>query len=324
MSFAAALREVAHGQTSLAENQAHDLFAAMLDGGVPDMELGALLYALRVRGESLEEMLGFQRALMGRLYTLRPPGEGPLPVVIPAYGGGRSTANLLPLLALLLQRFGIPVLMHGTLENHDGTAAAYILREMGIMPCATLQQAQQALDQDGLAFVPTAALSPGLSALLSLRGRLGLRNSAHLMAKLLEPFNGVGLHLASASDLVYLDRMRTYLLATNTQSLLLQSCEGEPFAHPLQRPQLELLSQGTSTALFEAERNTARPLATLPRADSTGATAEWTRQTLAGKHPIPLPLVNQLACCLYGTGYAQDMNQAKAIAALEAGGLAAA
>ena len=46
----------------------------------------------------------------------------------------------------------------------------------------------------------------------------------------------------------------------------------------------------------------------------------WIRQAIAGQVPIPHPLVNQLACCLYASGYTDDMNQAKAIAAVEAGG----
>jgi hypothetical protein len=45
------------------------------------------------------------------------------------------------------------------------------------------------------------------------------------------------------------------------------------------------------------------------------------RLALAGEAPIPHPLVNQLACCLYACGYTDDMNQAKAIAAVEAGSL---
>ena len=44
----------------------------------------------------------------------------------------------------------------------------------------------------------------------------------------------------------------------------------------------------------------------------------------AGLVPVPLPLVNQIACCLYGAGYTDDMNQAKAIVAVETGSLAAA
>jgi len=318
------IRELGRGQISLAEGEAHDLFAAMLDGGVADLELGALLYALRAKGESMDELLGFQRAVQERLYHLKAPPGGITPVVIPAYGGGQETANLLPLFALLLQHFGIPVLLHGTLENHDGMAASYILRELGILPCASLSQAQHALDQEGLAFAPTAVLCPGLASMLSLRNRLGLRNSAHLMVKLLRPFNDVGLHQVSASQPGEMERLRNCLLVTEMHALLLQSCEGEPFANPAQRPQLEYFDRGASEILFEAERAPAHHSPTQPKATSAAATACWTRQILAGEIPLPLPLVNQLACCLYGTGYAQDMNQAKAIAAIEAGGLAAA
>ncbi len=324
MSTAALIRDLGRGRPGLSEDEAHDLFAAMLDGGIPDLELGALLYALRVKGESLDEIMGFQRAIAERFYRLKLPVKGTTPVVIPAYGGGRIVANLLALLALLLQRFGIPVLIHGTLESHDGIATAYILRELGILPCASLSQAQQALEQEGLAFVPTAVHCPGLSSLLSLRGRLGVRNSADLMVKLLEPFGGDGLHLVSASQPEYLERLRGFLRTTEIHSLLLQSCEGEPFANPLQRPQLEYISQGAIELLFEAECGPIRSMPSLPKASSASASAAWIKQAIAGQIPLPLPLVNQLACCLYGTGYAQDMNQAKAIAAVEAGGLAAA
>jgi anthranilate phosphoribosyltransferase len=58
-----------------------------------------------------------------------------------------------------------------------------------------------------------------------------------------------------------------------------------------------------------------------PPAVDAAATAAWVKQAMAGEVPIPHPLVNQLACCLYASGYTDDMNQAKAIAAVEAGGL---
>jgi hypothetical protein len=47
----------------------------------------------------------------------------------------------------------------------------------------------------------------------------------------------------------------------------------------------------------------------------------WIKRALAGEAPIPHPLVNQLACCLYVCKYTEDMNQAKAIAAVETGSL---
>lgn len=320
MSIAAMIRALGRGQTSLSETEAYTLFSAMLDEGLADPELGALLYALRAKGESLEELLGFKRAVAERLYRLQAPsGEHP-PIIIPAYGGRQDSANLLPLLALLLQRFGVTVMMHGSLESIDGVAAAYILRELGIFPSTSILQAQQALDQQGLAFLPTAVLCPGLANLLSLRNRLGLRNSAHLMVKMLEPFDGMGLHLVSASQPESINRLREFLCTTETNALLLQSSNGDPCANPALRPQLEHINNGGSDILFEAERGPARMIQNPPNPSSASATALWTRQVLAGE----IPLVNQLACCLYASGYTQDMNQAKAITAVEAGGLAAA
>jgi anthranilate phosphoribosyltransferase len=45
------------------------------------------------------------------------------------------------------------------------------------------------------------------------------------------------------------------------------------------------------------------------------------RRVLNGELPLPLPLANQLACCLYASGYADDFNQAKAIVALDGNGM---
>lgn len=325
MSTAGFIKALGRGQTSLTETEAYTIFSAMLDEGLADLELGALLYALRTKGESLEEMLGFKRAITERLYRLQaPPAKEPQPVIIPAYGSGQNSVNLVPLLALLLQRFNITVLVHGSLESNDGVAAAYILRELGIFPSTSIIQAQQALDQQRLAFLPTAALCPGLATLLSLRGRLGLRNSAHLMVKVLEPFGATGLHLVSASQPECMNRLRELLYVTETNALLLQSSGGAPCANPALRPQLEFISSGASDILFEAERGPERMVQRLPNPSSAVATALWTRQVLDGEIPLPIPLVNQLACCLYASGYTQDMNQAKAIAAVQAGGLAAA
>ena len=328
MSFAHYLKQIGRGEegpAGLSEHDAYQLFSAVLDGGVPELELGALLLAMRVKSESLPELLGFYSALDERLSRLRAPAGKTMPVVVPSYNGAREQPNLLPLLALLLQqRFGVPVLVHGVLNGSGRIASAYIFRELGVMPCATLAQAQDALDASGIAFVPTAVLAPGLAAVLSLRGRLGVRSSAHVVAKLIDPFSGESLRVVSAGYPSSLEILRDALVATGANALLLRGTEGEPFADPKCRPQLEHVCNGAAQVLFEAE---ARPLTVAPaQPTSVDAvpTAAWIRRALAGEVPIPLPLVNQLACCLFASGYTSDMNQAKAIVAIEAGSLAAA
>jgi anthranilate phosphoribosyltransferase len=327
MSFAHYIKEIgrgADGASELPESDAHQLFGAILDGGVPELELGAILLALRVKSESLSELLGFHRALNERLCRLRVPEAKTKPVVLPSYSGARQQPNLLPLLALLLKRFGVPVLIHGVLAGNGRVASAYIFRELGVMPSANLAQAQEALERDGLAFVPTAVLAPGLANVLSLRGRLGVRTSAQVMAKLIDPFDGDNLRLVCASHAPYLTMLHEFLLATGARALLLRSTEGEPFADPARRPKIEYFEDGGSQVLFEAE---AIPLKASPPPlcdIDAAASAVWIKGVLAGETPVPLPLVNQLACCLYAAGYTSNLNQAKAIVAVETGSLAAA
>lgn len=305
----------------LREAEAHALFSAMLDGGVPDLELGALLAVLQQRGESTEELIGFQRASGERTYTLEPPGDRLRPVVFPAYGGARTAPNLLPLLALLLQRMGIPVLIHGTLEGGGRVAAAYVLRELGVMPCANLRCAQQALIEQGIAFVPTAVLSPSLAQVLALKGRLGLRSSAHLVAKLIDPFAGDSVLMVGASTEAKLELLADTLLAIGAHALVLRSTEGEPVSSALHRPRIDLVADGLREMLFEEENGAGNAVHGLLSVVEAAATATWIRAALAGTTPFPHPLVNQLACCLFACGYTDNMNQAKAIAAVEAGGL---
>lgn len=323
MNVSACIKEIARadGARDLSEQDGHDLFAAMLDGGVPDLELGACLTALHVKGESAVEMLGFHRAVSERLYALRPPATGLRPLVFGCYGGARREANLLPLLALLLQRMGVPVLLHGTLESGGRVASAYVLRELGVMPVGSLLQAQKTLDEELIAFVPTAVLCPGLASLLSLRNRLGIRNPAHSIACLLDPFSGAALRVIGATGAGPLARIEAFLAALGDDALLLKSTEGEAFANPRQRPRILYFRQGEPSVLFEEEMAPARTLPSQPASIDATATASWIRQALAGEVPVPHPLVNQLACCLFASGYTDDMNQAKAIAAVEAGSL---
>jgi len=325
VSYAQYIKEIgrgAEGARDLTRSEAARVYAAMLDGGVPDLELGAILIALRVKGESLEEMEGFLDAADERMHRLVMPHGRVRPVVLPSYNGARKEANLTPLLALLLQRFGVPVLIHGLLEGFGRVSSAQIFRELGHMPVSSVQQAQQALAAEGLVFLPLNAVSPGLHNLLGLRGRMGVRNSAHSLVKLINPFQGEAVIVAPATHPDYIDLMRALLQERGQRGLLLRGSEGEPYANPKRRPRLEFLVDGRSEILFEAEHDSLRGLPNLPEAIDAASTARWMRRVLDKQLPLPKPIGNQLACLLYASGYADDLNQAKAIVAVEATGMA--
>jgi anthranilate phosphoribosyltransferase len=330
MSITQALRTLARadgGDGELGVQPAAELFAGLLDGGAHELELGAVLGALAMRPLAAGELAGFARAAAARSARLGlppPRGRGVLPVSIPSYSGTEAQPNLMPALALLLARFGVPVLVHGPLEAQGRVAGAAVLRELGVPPSASLRAALDALAVNGIAFAPTALLSPALAQLIALRARLGIATCAQPVARLLEPFAGGSLRLVPALDAAERAALARALEESAAPALLFIGAEGEAFAGPRQRPAIELFRAGERRVLFEAEGGAAGAPPAAPGGAGARAAARWIGEALAGKVPLPPPLANLLACCLYAAGYCEDFNQSKAIVAVRAHALAAA
>jgi len=318
MDFSAIIREVGRGKegaTDLDQDTASALYGAMLDDAVPELELGGLLIAFRVKGESDQEMLGFFRAMQQRLGKLVADPARPMPVVIPTYNGARRLANLTPLLALLLSRFGLPVLVHGPLRDPKRITTAQVFSALGIPPCAGLSEARYRLDTGRVAFVPVGLLSAGLERLLSLRWRLGLRNSTHTLAKLADPFDGRSLRLVSVSHPDYLVKMADFARLSGARMLLLRGTEGEAYANPRRMPKITFFGDGSTAVLCEAEEGSIVSIPALPESMDAQVTAEWITRALAGEVPVPPPLLAQVACCLAAAGLAGNMAEASALVA---------
>src|SRR4029453_15868140 len=93
------LKELArgqHGARDLTREQARTLFSAVFAGELSDLALGALLVALRVKGESLDELAGMMDALSMHVRPMRLPARRAIPIVIPSYNGSRNMPNLVP------------------------------------------------------------------------------------------------------------------------------------------------------------------------------------------------------------------------------------
>ena len=321
MSYATLIRQIEAGE-GLGFVEARALGAALLDGGVPELETAAFLVAFNQHDPGLDAWLGLHAALAERLPDFVAP-TGPFrTVVLPTYHGVRTHPHLTPLLALLLKSFGIPVLIHGVLEGGGGTAAAYVLRELGIMPCSSAAQVNAALQDDGIAFAPVALLSPGLAALLALRARLGIDGWVTRLAALADVLGERSVRVTPVISGAEMASTRAVLEALGGHALLLQGCEGEAFADPLQRPDMVLVQDGQGQSVYEAQ-STSSVLANLPEMDAR-ATGAWTDQVMRDHLPLPLPIRNQLAVCLFAAGYTEDLNQARAITAINGFGRVAA
>jgi len=289
------------GARSMTREDARLLYGAILDGRVSDLELGGILLAMRIKGESVEEIAGFMDAAEASFAPLpAPPGDF-APVLIPSYNGARKLANLTPLLALQLARAGVPVLVHGVQEDPGRVTTAEIFAEMGIGPSGSTADMLDAFADRKPCFMPIERLAPELAHQLSLRRVLGVRNSTHTLVKILQPFEGPALRLVSYTHPEYLAMLTAYFETAaphpRGDAFLMRGTEGETVANANRAQEINWFHAGQKTMLVERDAPTDE-LASAPEGRDAAATADWITRALRGEHPVPPPIAAQVAQCV--------------------------
>jgi len=297
MTYASIIKEIgrgAKGARSLDTTSAEALFGDILDGKVPDLELGAMLIALRIKSETLDELVGFKRAMDARTEAVEVP-PGPRCVVLPTYNGARRQANLMPLVALLVAREGVPVLIQGRHDFESRSSPFALLAALDVLPAANTDDAARALADRRIACLTLPQLLPGLDRLLSLRLRLGVRGSGHTMAKLVDPCVGRSVRIVAVTHPEYLERMHEFLLVDGGRAMLMRGTEGEAYANPRRRPAMEAFREGVASVAWPAEGGGAPPLEGVADAPGVVANAVLIRAMLAGSVATPQPILDQVA-----------------------------
>ncbi|WP_374665645.1 DNA-binding protein YbiB [Ramlibacter sp.] len=277
------------GARPLTREQAADLFGQLLDGTVTDLEVGAFCLAMRIKGETPQEMAGFLDATAARLQAV-PLADGGTAVVIPSYNGARRLPALTPLLALLLAREGVAVVMHGTATESSRVPVSDVLAAMGVQPLDALRpvRAGEAV------FVPTGVLLPGLKRLLDVRRVVGLRNSAHSLVKLMNPVAGPAVIVSSYTHPEYAVSMAAVFELMGATALLLRGTEGEVVADARRLPQMDGFIAGRRVPLEEGRKGTLTKVPALPAGVDAQSTAAYVQDVLAGRQPVPTAVALQV------------------------------
>ena len=291
MGISQYIREIGRGKEgarSLTREQATDLFGQVLDGTVTDLEIGGFCLAMRIKGETPEEMAGFLDATHARLHQV--PASNATVVVLPSYNGARKLPVLTPLLGLLLAREGLPVLVHGTATENRRVFASEVLHVLGVRSSLAIES----IAKGELQFVPTEVLCTGLKRLLDVRRAVGLRNPAHSLVKLMNPCAGPSLIVGSYTHPEYAQSMAATFELTRARALLLRGTEGEPVADARRTPQMDAFIDGVRTRVQEAHPGPLATLPDLPREMDAASTAAYIQAVLDGDKPVPGPIARQV------------------------------
>ena len=289
------------GARSLSRDDAYQLYAAMLDGRVSDLEMGGIMLAMRIKGESVDEIAGFIDAAEASFVALPVPAGDYAPIVIPSYNGARQMPNLLPLMALLLARAGAPVFIHGVTSDPGRVTTAEILHEMGYPLSHTAVQAAEQFARRAPVLMPIADLAPRLERLLAMRRILGVRNSTHTLVKIMQPFAGPALRLTSYTHPEYLSMLTTYFTTAapseRGEAFLMRGTEGETVANAKRAQQISWMHDGECTVLVQ-KQEPVDDMPPLPAERDPVTTARWIEAALRGEQPIPVSISEQVEQCL--------------------------
>jgi anthranilate phosphoribosyltransferase len=180
----AALAAIVEGR-SLSIDEARLAMGAVMDGEATPAQLAALLVALRMRGETVEELAGFASAMRERVLRVDAP-EGTIDVVGTG-GDGSGTFNISTASALVVASAGVPVAKHGNRAITSRSGSADVLEALGIRIDHTAESAATSLREHGFAFLFAPTFHPAMKHAGPTRREIGIRTSFNLIGPLTNP-----------------------------------------------------------------------------------------------------------------------------------------
>ena len=170
---------------SLTREQATEVMQEIMEGEATPAQLGAFLTALRLKGESTEEIAGM--AAVMREKALRVNAEGPLLDVVGTGGDGKNTFNISTASAFVAAACGVRVAKHGNRAASSSCGAADVLEALGVKVELTPEGVAQCIEQAGMGFMFAPAFHPSMRYAGPVRREIGIRTVFNILGPLTNP-----------------------------------------------------------------------------------------------------------------------------------------
>jgi anthranilate phosphoribosyltransferase len=218
----AALAAVVDGAT-LSMDEARLAMGSVMDGEATPAQLAALLVALRMRGETIEELAGFASAMRERVLRVDAP-EGTIDTC--GTGGDRSgTFNISTAAALVVAAAGVPVAKHGNRAMTSKSGSADVLEALGVRTDHDASSAAAALRDEGFAFLFAPGFHPAMKHAGPTRREIGVRTAFNLVGPLTNPA-GARRQVVGVADPAAAPRIAEVLRLLGTERALVVHGDG--------------------------------------------------------------------------------------------------
>ncbi|MEX2542313.1 MAG: anthranilate phosphoribosyltransferase [Trueperaceae bacterium] len=180
------LGSVFDGRT-LTRDEARDVMGRLMDGQLSQMQAAALLAALRTRGETVDEVVGFAEAMRARAVKVTPVVDGPLLDTCGTGGTGFSSLNISTTAVFVAAADGVHVAKHGNRGVTKRSGSADVLEALGVRLEQSPERLAQSLQLTGVAFIYARTHHPSMKFVAPIRADLQARTIFNSLGPLTNP-----------------------------------------------------------------------------------------------------------------------------------------
>jgi anthranilate phosphoribosyltransferase len=177
----------------------------VMTGTATPAQLAGFLVALRVKGETVDEIVGFRDAVLEHAVPL---SVDPMALDIVGTGGDRfGTVNVSTMASVVAAASGVPVIKHGNRAASSASGSSDVLAALGLDLALPAERVAEVLDDTGITFAYAAAFHPGFKHAAAVRSELGVPTVFNYLGPLCNPARPE----ASAVGVAHLDRVPLFV-----------------------------------------------------------------------------------------------------------------
>lgn len=179
------LKQLIRGE-SLAEDDMADAMGAIMDGHASAAQIAGLLIALRMKGETVDEITGAARAMRQRMSRID-VARRPLMDTCGTGGDDAGTFNISTTVAFVVAAAGIAVAKHGNRAVSSRSGSADVLAALGVNISASFDVVRACIEDIGIGFIFAPSAHPAMRHAAAVRKELGVRTMFNLLGPLTNP-----------------------------------------------------------------------------------------------------------------------------------------
>jgi anthranilate phosphoribosyltransferase len=299
------------GRSHLSETDAHDVMLQIMSGEATPAQIAAILTAMRMKGETIEEITGFARAMREKVIPVR-TRRAPLVDTCGTGGDGTGSFNISTASAIVAAGAGVAIAKHGNRSVSSHCGSADVLETLGVRMDLSPETLGECLEEVGIAFLFAPALHPAMKHAAGPRRELGMRTVFNLLGPLTNPAGATAQVVGVYSLELVKPVARVLARLGSHRALVVHGRDGLDEISLASITDVAEVRGGevTSTRVTPQDFGLQRSDARLLSGDTPEVNSQIIHEVLAGKPGAPLDVtLMNAAAVIVVAGYAENFRE---------------